>query len=212
MEDGQFVIYVICKKAIYGTMNSALLAYKKLVKLFQSWGLVMNPYDPCCWNKWELKKQLTILLHIDDLFLTCALSIIITKYIIKLLNKAYGSKDPLTMTWGKVHEYLGMTVDFTQAPEVKFSQYDFVKKLWLGLPESLKGGYKDTPAPANLFKLDADSKELDNKRKVIYHNVTAKCLWMGQRLRPDIQLTVGFHCTRVKAPTELDSEKLKHLL
>ena len=33
-ENGKWVIYVICKKAIYGTMNAALLAYKKLAKLF----------------------------------------------------------------------------------------------------------------------------------------------------------------------------------
>ena len=32
-ENGKLVIYVICKKAIYGTMNAALLAYKKLAKL-----------------------------------------------------------------------------------------------------------------------------------------------------------------------------------
>ena len=33
-ENGKWVIYVRCDKAIYGTMNAALLAYKKLAKLF----------------------------------------------------------------------------------------------------------------------------------------------------------------------------------
>ena len=32
-ENGKWVIYVVCKKAIYGTMYAALLAYKKLTKL-----------------------------------------------------------------------------------------------------------------------------------------------------------------------------------
>ena len=49
-ENGNWVIYVRCDKAIYGTMNAALLAYKKLAKLFKEWGFVMNPYDPCVWN------------------------------------------------------------------------------------------------------------------------------------------------------------------
>ena len=50
-ENGKWVIYIICKKAIYGTMNAALLAYKKLAKLFRKWDFKMNPYDVCVWNK-----------------------------------------------------------------------------------------------------------------------------------------------------------------
>ena len=42
-DNGKDVIYVICNKAIYGTMNAALLAYKKLANLFKDWGFVMNP-------------------------------------------------------------------------------------------------------------------------------------------------------------------------
>ena len=49
-EDGKYVIYVLYKKAIYGTMNAALLAYKKLAKLFNVWGLNMNTCNPCVWN------------------------------------------------------------------------------------------------------------------------------------------------------------------
>ena len=43
-ENGKWIIYVACKKAIYGTMNAALLAYKKLARLFKDWNLIMNPY------------------------------------------------------------------------------------------------------------------------------------------------------------------------
>ena len=49
--DGRDVIYVRCNKTIYGTMNTALLAYKKLANLFKDWSFVMNPYDSCVWNK-----------------------------------------------------------------------------------------------------------------------------------------------------------------
>ena len=58
-ENGKYVIYVLCKKAIYGTMNAALLAYKKLAKLFTQWGFKMNPYDPCVWNRMTNGKQLS---------------------------------------------------------------------------------------------------------------------------------------------------------
>ena len=65
-EDGRDMIYAICNKAIYGTMNAALLAYKKLANLFKEWGFIMNPYDPCVWNKMVGKYQMTIMFHIDD--------------------------------------------------------------------------------------------------------------------------------------------------
>ena len=57
-EDGRCVIHVVCNKDIYGTMNAALLAYKKLAKLLSSWGFTMNPYEPCLWNKDINKKQM----------------------------------------------------------------------------------------------------------------------------------------------------------
>lgn len=51
VEDGHNVIHVLCRKAIYGTMNAALLAYKKLAKLFADWGFMMNACNACAWNK-----------------------------------------------------------------------------------------------------------------------------------------------------------------
>ena len=46
-ENGKWVTHALCKKIIYGTLNAALMAYKKLTKLLRSWGLEMNPCDPC---------------------------------------------------------------------------------------------------------------------------------------------------------------------
>ena len=60
-ENGRPVIYVVCNKAIYGTLNAAILAYKKLTKYFVEWGFKMNPYNPCLWNKNINGKQFTII-------------------------------------------------------------------------------------------------------------------------------------------------------
>jgi hypothetical protein len=62
------------------TMNAALLAYKKLAKLFRAWGFKMNPYDACVWNKMVNGKQFTIVFHIDDLLLSHLNPNIITLY------------------------------------------------------------------------------------------------------------------------------------
>jgi hypothetical protein len=127
-ENGKWVIiYVICKKAIYGTMNAAaLLAYKKLAELFQSWGFKMYPYDACLWNKLINGKQFTIVFHIDDLLLRSHLNPNIVTLYIRKLHKQYGSLANLTVTRGKVQKYLGMTIDFRVKSEVRFTQYDFL--------------------------------------------------------------------------------------
>ena len=101
-----------------------------------------------------------------------------TGYISKL-EVEYGSRDELTVLRGKVHEYLGMTIDFRVPGECKMSQFDFLKKLWKSLPVSLKGTYRNTPAPESLFKIDSESSRLDAGRKDEYHQVTAKCLWLS---------------------------------
>ena len=41
-ERGRPVIYVKCMKAIYGTINAAILAYKKLVGFLEKWGFEQN--------------------------------------------------------------------------------------------------------------------------------------------------------------------------
>ena len=210
-ENGRWVIYVICKKAIYGTMNAALLAYKKLANLFKQWGLTMNPYDPCVWNKDIEGSQFTVVFHVDDLLMS-HLSPHVVSDIIEKLDKEYGSKDSLTVTRGPVHEYLGMTVDFRTPGECSFSQYDYIKKLLMGTSEALQSTYRNTPAPDYLFKTDESSPRLDRNRFEEYHTTVAKLLWASQRSRPDIQLATGFHCTRVKEASEHDWTKLGQLM
>ena len=202
---------VICDKAIYGTMNAALLSCKKLAKAFREWGLVMNPYDPCVWNNRAEGRQLTVLFHIDDLMMSYVSSKVVSKYI-KLLEGEYGTKDPLTVTRGKRHEYLGITIDFGLALGVSFTQYDFIKKIMNELSDDMKGPYRNTPAPSDLFKTDDNDADLCQRMKDEYHKTIAKLLFLGQRLRPDIQLAVGFHCTRVKKPKVNDWKKIKHLI
>ena len=127
-ENGKWTICVLCDKYTYGTMNTALLSYKKLVKSFKGWGMTMNLCNLCVKNKMDDNKQITIIFYIDNLMLVHKNPIITTKYI-KLLNEIYRSKDPLTVTRGKVHEYLDMTIDFLLKIGYSITQYDFAMKM-----------------------------------------------------------------------------------
>ena len=74
-------------------------------------------------------SQLTVVFHIDDLMISHKSASVVSQ-LIKKLNAEYGSRDPLTVTRGKLHEYLGMTIDFSIKGECAFSQYDYLKKLF----------------------------------------------------------------------------------
>lgn len=89
------------------------------------------------------------------------------------------------------------------------TQYDFTKKLYQGLPESLKGPCRNAPAPEDLFKVDVNAEVVCKKDEDKNHETTAKSLWLAQRSRPDMQLSTGFHCARVRGPNINDWRKLK---
>jgi hypothetical protein len=210
-ERGRPVIYVVCEKAIYGTLNAAILAYKKLTGYFKEWGFEMNPYDACVWNKQVDGTQMTVIFHVDDGLISHKDPARVTEFLRKLQD-IYGQTDPLTIRRGKVHEYLGMTIDFTKDGEAMITMYDYIKKLIDKLPADMIGE-KATAAPEYLFKTDdVNSVKLNVADSEEYHSITATTLYLGQRSRVDLQLAVAFLCTRVKKPDEHDRKKLGHLM
>jgi len=210
-EHGRPVIYVLCNKAIYGTITAALLSYKKLIGHLSEWGFEMNPYEPCCWNKMINGKQATIVFHVDDLKLSHMEPSVITKILDKL-EKVYATIDPMTKTRGKLHQYLGMTIDYRTKGEVKISMYDYIKKMIDILPTEMRGN-KPTAAADHLFKTDGEpGAKLDPKTADLFHSLTAMSLYLGKRARPDLQPPTAFLCTRVKSPDEHDWKKLSHMM
>jgi hypothetical protein len=63
---GQKVLIVECLNAIYGTMVTALLYYRKFVKGLANHGFKLNPYSGCVANKTVKGIQITVCFHVDD--------------------------------------------------------------------------------------------------------------------------------------------------
>ena len=60
-------------KALYGCVEAAALWHQDLSKTLVNFGYARNPYDICVFNKVdEAGVQSTIVLHVDDLLVTCA--------------------------------------------------------------------------------------------------------------------------------------------
>jgi len=112
------VLYVHLKKALYGTLQAALLFWRLLSSKLQEWGYVINPYDWCVANKIRNGAQCTIVWHVDDLKISHVSPDMVTDVINKL-SKDFGGLSPLTVTQQRVHDYLGMTLDYLTPGRVR---------------------------------------------------------------------------------------------
>jgi hypothetical protein len=150
--------------------------------------------------------QCTILWHVDDLKISHIDAEVVTS-IIRLLESEFGKEAPLTQTRGKVHDYLGMTIDYSIPGKVKFTMIDYVKSMLDELPADMEGTVP-TQASSYLFEVNDSAKKLSEELGNLFHHNTAKLLFLCKRARPDMQPATAFLCTRVKAPDIDDYKKL----
>ena len=158
-------------------------------------------------NKTSNDKQCTILWHVDDLKISHMDPEIVTA-ILGEIDDWYGEQAPLTVTRGKVHAYLGMTIDYSEEGKVKFTMYDYIDDLLEELPPHIRGS-APSPADAHLFKSNTEDPELLSllERDVFHHQV-AQLLYLSKRARPDIQLPIAYLCTISQAANKDDDAKL----
>jgi hypothetical protein len=215
-ENGKDVIYVILQKALYGTLQAALLFWQNLSTQLVQWGFEINPYDFCVANKIIDGKQCTIVWHVDDLKISHVDPKVNTT-ILNLLDAKYGQeivagkRAPLTINRGKKHDYLGMILDYSEAGFVKIDMCANLQKILEEMPEDMDGT-ANSPAADHLFQIVDGIEDLDEPTKEFFHSTVAKLLFLCKRGRPDIQTAIAFLCTRVKQPTRHDYNKLSRAI
>ena len=201
------VMYAELEKALYGTLDMVLLFWKDLSAKLESWGYERNLYDWCVVNKVIDSKQCTILWHVDDLKILHVNSSVVDNVLCQL-DAEYRSKVPIMVTRGKVHDYLGMMIDYSEEGKVKILMVDYIEKMVADLPADMDGT-APTPAANHLFKVNTvNPKRLEPQMADMFHHNVVKLLFLCNRSRPDIQMSVAFLCTRVKEPDYDDYKKL----
>ena len=211
-ENGKMVIYTELSKALYGTLQAALLFWKNLSEfLINDQGFEVNPYDWCVVNKVINGKQCTIGWHVDDLKISHTDKHVVEE-IITVLDEQYGKETPISVHRGPVQEYLGMTIDYTQKGKVSFSMPQYIEDLLLECPESIMKGTSSTPAANHLFQVNDHAEKLSAMDAVLYHHLVAKLLYLGKRTRPDLLTAISFLCTRIQSPDIDDFKKLGRCL
>ena len=106
---------------------------------------------------------------------------------------------------------MGIILDDSEDGKVKIDMKDYVKKMLEDFPymdqvEKLKR--VSTPAAEHLFNVDEKAEKLPEELKEEFHTAVAKGLFLCKHVRPDLQPTIPFLCTRVKAPDVDDWKKL----
>jgi hypothetical protein len=209
-ENGKTVLCVEHLKALCRTLKAALLFWKLLSSKLVSWGFEINPCDWCVANKTTDGKQCTVLWHVDDLKTSHVDSAAVSA-VIGMIDEEFGKEAPITVTRGKAHDCLGMTLDCSTKGKAHIKMDDSIEKMLEDLPEEFDGE-APTPAANYLFNADENSPKVDEERAQFFHKYVGKTLFTCKRARPDLQTAVAFLCERVKECQEDDYKKSKPML
>jgi hypothetical protein len=148
------VLYVELLKALYGTLRAARLFWEKLSGKLLEWGFTLNPYDSCLANKIVNGKQCTVGWHVDDAKIS-HIEPEVVDVIIGLMNDEFGKEAPLTISRGKIHDYLGMTFDFFEDGVVSVDMIDYIQSVIAEMPDEMIGTAA-TPAADHLFNVNEE--------------------------------------------------------
>jgi hypothetical protein len=204
--DGSMIVRL--DRALYGCIESAKLWYDELSGTLKADGYVANSKDICVFNKVVDGVQCTITLHVDDLMITCVNEIIIDSIITTLKAKYDRPGAEIPVNSGRIHNYLGMNFDFSNAGEVKITMNGYIDDL---MKFTNTEGNATTPATLNLYTI-SESVVLESLESEYFHSVVAKLLYLSKRARPDLLTSVGFLAKRVQCSTEYDMVKLQRVL
>ena len=75
-------------------------------------------------NKFVKGKKFTILWHVKDLNMLHVDSDVVSR-VLASTHEEYGKMAKMTITQGKIHKYLRMTIDYSYPGKVKLSMVDY---------------------------------------------------------------------------------------
>ena len=196
---------VVLDKALYGCVEAAALWHANLCATMESDGFASNPYDSCVFNKHGLDgAQVTVVMHVDDLFITSKSDDNHTNFESCMRNKYKEIK----VSKGKILDYIGMTFDFIVPGQVSITMDNCERSI---LSEGGVWPLRSTPAASTLFDT-RDAPKATKEEVQFFRTFVAKLLYLAKRVRPECLVAVAFLTTRVHDVDADDMGKLKRLL
>eukprot|EP00957_Ditylum_brightwellii_P013161 993947-Ditylum_brightwellii.AAC.1 len=103
----------------------------------------------------------------------------------QMFKKIYRNR--MTVHHGKVHEYLGMDLDFSNPKLLKIGMIKYIKKIHEEFSEEIKS-VDVTLAAEHLFDVCKHNKDklLPEEQALAFQRTNAQFLFLSARARPDI--------------------------
>ena len=198
--DGTMVVQL--DKALYGCLQSARLWYDHFAATLVKIGYVVCPHDACIFNKFGEQDDIisTLVIHVDDGFVSA-----ISENDLDMLQESLTNElKQVKFHRGRVHNYLGMKLDFTTLDRVEITIDEYIHEL---IRDWKVSKTRDTPARDDLFSIDSTSIVLSNEKKKRLHSGIAKLLYLATHIRPDVLCATIFLTSRVRELTQQDESK-----
>ena len=106
---------------------SVMIYILKLTKALLSYSFELNPYDPCVSNEIVNGEQPTICWHVDDLK-SSHIDPKVNDKILKWIKDMFGQLSEVKTTQGPLHDYLGMTLDYSVPGQVSINRVTMSRK------------------------------------------------------------------------------------
>jgi hypothetical protein len=205
LEDGRVLVKLL--RALYGTIQAAMLWYKLLKKIILEYGFIQHINDRCVFI---LKKEGVIFIvgfHVDDLLMVCKNKKLISHFIAYLLGKFTN----VTVHEGQEQTYLGMMIKMEEEGVISVSMDGYVSNVldMYNLPIDVK---VNDPQTDDIFSVDKDSILLNEVKRKKFHSVVYMLVYLGKRVRVEIQMALSFLAGRVSKATDQDEKKLFRVL
>jgi hypothetical protein len=206
-------LYLELDKAIYGLIEAAKMWNEEIVEQIKKLGFVQNPYDRGLYSGFWDGHFMILNLHVDDV--KAEADCTTDEPFMKLqdaLEQVYGVGEVKCKTGTKL-DFLGRLIDKSIPGETRVSQLGLIKEIVeQGMDGTPIEGYERYPAEEHLFKMDENSKPLEERRRKIFLSTAMKLQWLAQVSRGDITTAVAYATTRATKATEQDWKRMEHLL
>ncbi len=198
-------LYGRLNKALYGLAESAQLWQTHFTNTLKDLGYHPLVTDPCV-----LKHESTqdmIVIYVDDA-LICVKTQEERDRIHNFLEKRYNKIK--IETPGSNFIYRGIEIKQNQKENIiELSQEGYINQL-LSDNEDIVAGCP-TPADQNLFKINSNSRFLNEKETKQFLSDISRLAWLASQCRPDIKIPTSFLASRVTVAREEDIKKMKRV-
>ena len=114
---------------------------------------------------------------------------VVVDEVIASRSDKYGKVGEMTVRRGKTHDYLEMTLDFSEEGKLILNMEKSIDEILIELPEDMHG-VATTPAADILSKIQNDKPKLNKERAELFHRITTQILFLAQCVRPDLWTTI----------------------